>query len=98
MRNDPSVVLLDVRTENEYRSDSGHLEHSLLIPVQELAHRIGELARYKTRTIIAYCRSGNRSGVAAAFLAKNGFTAMNMEGGMLKWNVENLPVVREPLS
>lgn len=95
MRGDSPVVLLDVRTEREHRSESGHLEQSLLIPVQELERRLDELTPFKSKTIIAYCRSGNRSGVAAAILTKNGFTALNMEGGILKWNAEKLPVIRE---
>ena len=91
----PSVVLLDVRTPEEFKGPSGHLANSLLIPVQELERRIGELSQYKDRTIIAYCRTGNRSGKAAAILVRSGFTAMNMEGGIVKWNELKLPVVRE---
>ena len=96
IRIDPSIVLLDVRTPDEFRGESGHLEHAILIPLQELERRLDELTAYKRQTIIAYCRSGNRSGTAAAILTKKGFAAMNMEGGMLKWNAEKLPVVHEP--
>lgn len=96
VRRDPSVLLLDVRTPDEYRGESGHLENSVLVPLQELEQRIDELVPYKARTIIAYCRSGNRSGTAAATLTRKGFSAMNMEGGMVKWNAENLPVIHEP--
>ena len=92
---DASVVLLDVRTPEEFRGGSGHIANSLLIPVQELERRINELSQYKDRTIIAYCRSGNRSGRAAAFLVRRGFSAMNMEGGIVKWNELKLPVVHE---
>jgi rhodanese-related sulfurtransferase len=88
---DPAVLLLDVRTPEEFTS--GHIGNSLLIPVQELEKRISELEPYRDRTIIAYCRSGNRSGVAAALLGKHGYKAVNMEGGILQWKKENLPVV-----
>lgn len=81
---DSTVVVLDVRTREEYGSATGHLQRSLLIPVQELEQRIEELAPYKERKIIAYCRTGKRSGKAADLLAKHGFTVLNMEGGITK--------------
>ena len=92
---DSNVVLLDVRTPAEFNSESGHLANTLLIPVQELEQRVDELAQYKDKTIIAYCRTGNRSGTAAAILSKKGFKAMNMTGGIVKWNELHLPVVHE---
>ncbi len=92
---DSSVLLLDVRTPEEFNAELGHVVNSILIPVQELERRLGELEPYKGKTIIAICRSGNRSGKAADLLTKHGFTAMNMEGGMIRWNEEHLPVARD---
>jgi rhodanese-related sulfurtransferase len=89
---DSSIVLLDVRTKEEY--NAGHLSQAVLIPLQELERRIGELEPLKERNIIAYCRSGNRSGKAAEMLGKKGFTVLNMEGGILKWNELRLPIVQ----
>lgn len=91
---DSSVVLLDVRTCEEYNNELGHVANTMLIPVQELEQRIGELQQFKGKTIVAICRSGNRSGVAASLLSRHGFAAMNMEGGMIRWNEEHLPVER----
>ena len=45
----------------------------------------------KNKKIICYCRSGARSGRAAAKLAAMGFKAANM-GGFEGWVSENLPV------
>jgi len=95
IQQDTTIVLLDVRTPGEYASETGHLKGALLIPVQELPQRIGELDRYKGKTIIAYCRSGRRSLQATNLLNSRGFTTINMEGGMLRWNEEKLPVVKE---
>ena len=92
---DSTVLLLDVRTPEEYNNVLGHVAATMLIPVQELEKRMNELEPYKGKTIIAICRSGNRSGKAAELLTRHGFTAMNMEGGMIRWNEEHLPVVRE---
>lgn len=92
---DKSVVLLDVRTNEEFRSETGHLKGAILIPVQELEARLNELEPFKEKTIIAYCRSGNRSGRAVALLNGKGYRAINLTGGMIQWNKENLPVVKE---
>ncbi len=44
----------------------------------------------KGEEIILYCRSGNRSGIAAHMLEMAGFTnAKNLVGGMLDWNSKN---------
>lgn len=92
---DTNLILLDVRTLEEFNGELGHVEGAMLIPVQELDDRVEELAPYRTKTIIAICRSGNRSGRAAALLTENGYTVRNMVGGMLRWNAEKHPVVRE---
>ena len=95
IQKDDSIVVLDVRTPEEFKSETGHLKNAILLPVQELEARVGELEPYEGKTIIAVCRSGNRSSRAAAFLNQKGFHVLNLEGGMLKWNEEKLPVVNE---
>jgi len=92
---DPSLVVLDVRTKQEFDSPGGHLKGAILLPVQELQARVSELDRYKDRTIIAVCRSGNRSGVATGFLSSIGFRVLNLAGGMIQWKSSGLPVERE---
>lgn len=92
---DTSIVVLDVRTDREYKSESGHLSRAVLIPLHDLEDRIDELTPYKGRKIIAYCRSGNRSGRAASLLREKGFDVVNLEGGIVRWNELKLPVVRE---
>jgi len=95
VESDENIVLLDVRTVQEFHSETGHLRDAVLIPIQELPHRVDELDRVKEKTIIAYCRTGNRSGKAAAWLSQRGFRVLNMEGGIVQWNDESFPVVRE---
>lgn len=92
---DSTVLILDVRTSEEYSGELGHIDHALLIPVQELETRIGELEVYKGKMILAVCRTGRRSGTATELLTKKGFRVKNVAGGMVKWNVEKLPVVKE---
>jgi rhodanese-related sulfurtransferase len=92
---DSTIVLLDVRTPAEFAGETGHLHGALLLPVEELESRAGELDRVKDRLIVAYCRTGRRSRNAAALLGGRGFRVLNLEGGILAWNAEQLPVVRE---
>ncbi len=94
MANEKDLLLLDVRTQAEFDGELGHLDNALLIPVQELEQRLSELDTFKDKKIIAYCRTGNRSGKAMTFLNKKGFTVVNMLGGMVEWNEKNFPVVR----
>lgn len=80
-----SPVILDVRTEGEYRD--GHLADSILIPVQVLQKRIGELDQYQERPVFVYCRSGNRSTVAARMLIAKGFKrVINLRDGVIGWS------------
>ena len=95
VQKDCNVVLLDVRTPAEFNNELGHVPRSILIPLHELEQKVNELERHKGQTIIAVCRSGNRSGVAAELLGRRGFTVMNMLGGMIQWNREGLPVARD---
>ena len=92
---DTSVVFLDVRSTKEFTSETGHLHGALLIPVDSLETRLPELEQQKSRTIITYCRSGVRSARAQKILSGHGFRSLSMAGGILRWNSEHLPVVKE---
>jgi len=84
-------VVLDVRTAKEY--EDGHLANSILIPVQEIQHRLAELEDHKDKPIFVYCRSGNRSTVAAKVLVDNGFTnVVNLRRGIRDWQKSGFPV------
>lgn len=77
-------LILDVRTPAEYYS--GHLENAKLIPLQQLEARIGEIRSHRDRDVLLYCRSGNRSTVAAEILMRDGFKNLhNLRYGILEW-------------
>lgn len=82
LENDNNVSLLDVRTIPEYKE--GHLRDATLIPVDALANNLGMLKKVKNKKIIVYCRSGSRSVVASRILEKNGFTPLNVKGGIIQ--------------
>jgi len=68
------ALILDVRTPGEY--NSGHIEGAKNISHDQLKARIGELGTDKDRTIVLYCRSGRRTGIAAGILQGAGFTSI----------------------
>ena len=91
----PQPFVLDVREPTEYTGELGHITGSRLVPLRELADRVGELQAFKTGPTIVVCRSGVRSTTAAAILEGMGFERVyNMQGGMVDWNDRRLPVER----
>ena len=74
---DGSVTLLDTRTAEEYQS--GHIEGTIHIPVDELRERMNELETGKLVYVI--CQSGLRSYIACRILEQNGFACRNLAGG-----------------
>lgn len=82
VENDTNTTLLDVRTIEEYKE--GHLRDATLIPVQDLENNLGMLRQDKDKKIIVYCATGNRSVSASRILEENGFTPLNVKGGIIE--------------
>ena len=86
------VVLIDTREPHEYQE--AHLEGGKLVPPGLLADEIEAAAPDKSARTILYCRSGSRSALAAAQMQALGYTDVaSMEGGILAWQEQGLPVV-----
>ena len=87
----PSMVILDVRTDGEYRD--GHIEGAVNIPVNELEGRLGELE--KDDETLVYCRTGNRSGTAVGILKENGYEKIfHMNNGITAWTAAGYLTVK----
>jgi rhodanese-related sulfurtransferase len=87
------ALVLDVRTPREFAG--GHLENAVLLPVQELQRRMGELAEHKERPILVYCRTGNRSTVASKLLIDAGHREVaNLRRGIVDWQRKGMTVLR----
>ena len=83
-------LLLDVRTPEEFAG--GYITGAVNIPVQSLASRLSEIPR--DQPIVIYCRSGNRSALAAEILADAGYSTVYDMGGIQAWQAQGLPVTR----
>jgi rhodanese-related sulfurtransferase len=76
---DNGALILDVRQPKEWAL--GTLPDATLLSMHDIPARLGELP--KDQAILCVCRSGDRSGQVAAFLAQNGYESVaNMTGGM----------------
>ena len=71
IRENKDLVILDVRTKGEYQS--GHINGSKLMPVGDIASRISELEKFRSKPILVHCASGGRSPKAVNVLLKNKF-------------------------
>jgi rhodanese-related sulfurtransferase len=83
------VQVVDVRWPNEW--DAGRIDGALHIPQDELDDRLDEIDR--GRPVVTVCRTGSRSGAAAAELRDEGFAAENLDGGLEAWAGAGLPLV-----
>ena len=89
IQNDDNVTLLDVRTPEEFKKD-GRIAGAKLIPLGQLSKNLKMLD--KSKKVLVYCRSGSRSTSASRILGNNGFTAINLSGGIGSWKAEKLPL------
>ncbi|MBY0029701.1 rhodanese-like domain-containing protein [Priestia aryabhattai] len=80
------IHILDVREVEEVKT--GKIPNALNIPLPLLEFRMHELD--KAKNYIVVCRSGGRSGMAARFLERQGYSVTNMTGGMMEWKGETV--------
>lgn len=77
-------VVLDVRTPPEVAS--GYLPHAVLIPMDEIEHRLDEVPRPTDRPLLVYCEGGVRSAAICDYLAQEGWEDLcNLSGGIASW-------------
>ncbi len=89
------VLVLDVRTAEDYLGEQGHIANSKNIPVEDLGSRLDEIVDYVERPIAIVCRTDRRSAKAAQLLAGKGFADVHIvKGGMTDWNQEGYEVIQ----
>jgi adenylyltransferase/sulfurtransferase len=85
-------LLLDCRESDEHAIAA--IDGAWLMPMGEIADRVGELAGYEGRRIVVHCHVGGRSLRVAAWLRQQGFPrAQSMAGGIDQWAAEIEPGV-----
>lgn len=86
---DSGARLIDVRTAAEW--EQARAVGAVHMPPQKLDRHI---ARLKGDMVLVICRSGSRSGRAAAMLRRAGVDAKNVRGGLNSWQRHQLPTTR----
>lgn len=91
--NNEGVLVLDVRTADDFVGEQHHIVGATNIPLEALSRRIEELADHQERPIAIVCRTDRRSAKAAQLLARRGFADVHVtKGGMTDWNKSGFPV------
>ena len=88
---DAGRPVIDVREPDEY--SEAHVPGAVLIPLGQLADRLGELP---DGDLLVICRSGARSMRACETLAGGGRKGTNVAGGTLAWIESGRPVLSGP--
>jgi len=89
------LLVLDVRTAEDFVGEQGHIEGAVNIPIEQLRQRMDEIGDYLEKPVAIVTRTDKRSARAALLLTKEGFADVHVvRGGMTKWIDAGLPVVR----
>lgn len=80
-RNNPNIVLIDVRSPQEYAEN--RINSAINIPEYEISNKINRIISNKQAPIVLYCQSGTRSKKTYKILERLGYTNLyNLQGGL----------------
>jgi rhodanese-related sulfurtransferase len=86
MRDNPEMLVLDLRPPQEYNGETGHIRRARNIPVERLPYRLLEISSFRDDTFLVYCRADDCGEKGMAVLLASGFeNAVLMEGGIDSW-------------
>mgnify|MGYP000480486296 CR=1 FL=1 len=74
-----NATIVDVRTPEEFAEN--HFPDAINIPLDQVPQSI-EKFKKMPKPVVAYCRSGNRSGMAVSMLKQSGITDVINGGGL----------------
>lgn len=86
--NDAAIV--DVREDDEFAEV--RVAGAKNIPLSRFVQSLGDVPA--GGTVYVMCAAGGRSSQATAYLADQGYDAVNVDGGITEWQHEGLPVNR----
>ncbi len=87
LRKSGNVLVLDVRTSDEF--NSGHIPGAVNIDYysDDFEQKVQQLKAHDS--VLVYCASGRRSAASAEVLKKAGFSYIgNLKGGYNKWSAQ----------
>ncbi|TAN51023.1 MAG: rhodanese-like domain-containing protein [Rhodospirillales bacterium] len=99
LNNGEDILILDVRTPEEFKGETGHIAGAVNLPLNNLQTRLSQLgdqlADYRNAPVVLACRTISRAGTAAGILKKAGFTDLAvLSGGMTRWQRDGRAVTK----
>ncbi|MEA2604371.1 MAG: hypothetical protein QOF89_5363 [Acidobacteriota bacterium] len=86
IRDNPGMLVLDLRPPQEFDGPTGHVRGATNIPLERLPYRMLEITSYREETFLVYCRRGDCGDQGMAILLSSGFeNAILMDGGIDSW-------------
>ena len=88
-----STVVVDIREPGEHAT--GVAKGALLIPMGQLASRLGDITKSKTQPLLVMCHTQNRSTRIVEQLQAAGYSNVSyVKGGMSEWAARGWPMVK----
>jgi rhodanese-related sulfurtransferase len=86
MRDSPEMLILDLRSQQEYDGETGHIRRALNLPLDRLPYRLLEISPFREETVLVYCRADDCGIKGMEILIASGFeNAVLMDGGIDAW-------------
>lgn len=86
MRDNPEMLVIDLRPPQEYNGETGHIRRARNIPLKRLPYHLLEISAFRDDTILVYCSVGDCAEQGAKLLLASGFeSVILMDGGIEKW-------------
>jgi rhodanese-related sulfurtransferase len=86
------AIVIDVRTPTQF--EQGHIVNARNMPLAGLSENDAALAKLRDKTVLTFCDNGVSSSKAARLLRDKGVTRIaNLQGGLVAWQRDSLPLV-----
>jgi thioredoxin len=86
-----AAIAVDTRDEAAFKR--AHIPGAAHMALEEIENRLAELHMFQARPVL-YCRAGDKTKDLAARLNDQGLPVAFLEGGLLAWESEALPIER----
>ena len=91
--NSGEALLVDVRAANDF--SQGHIQGAINIPHTKMSNRFVELEKEKSKLVVLTDQYGQHAPSVGKLLMSKGFEVRRLNGGMIEWKEQNMPVVRK---
>ncbi len=91
--NSGEALLVDVRAANDF--SQGHIQGAINIPHTKMSNRFVELEKEKSKLVVLTDQYGQHAASVGKLLMSKGFEVRRLNGGMIEWKEQNMPVVRK---